>query len=84
MEYMTTEADLVGERISPNLKIGDAIIFSTLSIHKSLPQSRNNLRVTTQFRYGNFLQQDAVNRLWPVGQLEGRTFDLDHPEYVAS
>ena len=69
------------DKVIPQVRIGDVVLFSTLLVHRSLPQA-NPVRVSTQFRYGNFTNDDSVARLWPVGQLEGRPFDLDHPEYI--
>lgn len=70
------------ELVAPSLKPGDILVFSTLTIHRSIPQRTLPLRLTSQFRYGNFANNNAINRGWPVGQLEGRPFHLDHPELI--
>ena len=67
----------------PQLKVGDVLVFSGLTVHRSIAQKSNPIRVSTQFRLGNFNNTDAIKRGWPVGQLEGRSFDMDHPEYIA-
>lgn len=68
--------------VKPNANIGDVILFSTLTVHKSQSQREKNYRVTTQFRLGNFGNEDAISRNWPVGLLEGRQFSMDHPEFI--
>ena len=68
--------------ITPKADIGDLIVFNTLTLHKSIPQKENRYRVTCQYRLGNFGNEDAVERSWPVGLLEGRHFALDHPEFI--
>lgn len=70
------------ERVKPTASVGDLILFSTLTVHRSQPQKVRDFRVTTQFRLGNFGNQDAIQRGWPVGLLEGRQFSIDHPEFV--
>jgi phytanoyl-CoA hydroxylase len=70
------------ETVSPVLDVGDILVFSTLTIHRSKPQCTYPLRLTSQFRYGNFAHRNAISRGWPVGQLEGRPFHLDHPDLV--
>lgn len=71
-------------RVKPKASIGDLIVFSTLTVHRSQPQIDRDFRVTTQFRLGNFGNQDAILRNWPVGILEGREFQMDHAEFVDS
>ncbi len=70
------------KHVKPNANIGDLIVFSTLTVHRSQPQKEKDFRVTTQFRLGNFGNKDAILRNWPVGILEGRQFSMDHPEFV--
>ena len=62
--------------------MGDILVFSGLTIHRSIPQVKSFARVSTQFRLGNFHNIDAIKRGWPVGQLEGRSFNIDHPDYT--
>lgn len=66
----------------PSLDVGDMLVFSGLTVHRSVPQKTEPVRVTTQFRMGNFDNEDAIERGWPVGQLEGRAFHMDHAEFV--
>ena len=68
--------------VAPQLSVGDVLVFSTLTIHRSLPQVEHFFRVSTQFRMGDFNNLESIKRGWPVGQLEGRPFHIDHPEYV--
>jgi len=70
------------EVVTPCLEPGDILAFSTLTIHRSLPQTTLPLRLTSQFRYGNFANPEAIRRGWPVGQLEGRPFHLDHSDLI--
>lgn len=70
------------DRVIPDLDPGDILAFSTLTIHRSIPQSTLPLRLTSQFRYGNFANSEAIRRGWPVGQLEGRPFHLDHADLI--
>jgi hypothetical protein len=68
--------------VIPCLEPGDILAFSTLTIHRSIPQTTLPLRLTSQFRYGNFANPEAIRRGWPVGQLEGRPFHLDHSDLI--
>jgi hypothetical protein len=70
------------KRVKPTANVGDLIVFSTLTVHRSQPQKERDFRVTTQFRLGDFGHHDAIFRNWPVGLLEGRLFSMDHPEFV--
>lgn len=65
-----------------DVKAGDALVFSTLLLHKSLPLRQTQIRWTTQLRYANFDESDAVARGWPGGMIEGNWFEKDHPEYI--
>ncbi len=62
---------------------GDALVFSTLLLHKSLPLNTSKIRWTTQLRYGNFYHPDSVQRGWPGGMIEGCWFEKDHPEFIS-
>lgn len=84
MELIPDKSIFELEKVAPKLELGDALVFSTLLVHRSIAQTATPVRVTTQFRYGNFLNPDSIKRGWPVGQLEGRSFDLDHAEFVVS
>ncbi len=67
---------------SMDVMAGDALVFSTLLVHKSLPLTRGDIRWTTQLRYGNFNDLDSIKRGWPGGMIEGNWFEKDHPEFV--
>ena len=69
--YMTMEA-------------GDALVFSTLLVHKSIPMDTNGVRWTTQIRYANFSNEDAIQRGWPNGMIEGCRFEEKHGEFVVN
>ena len=69
-------------RLAADVYVGDALVFHTLTIHRSTVSQANDMRWTTQLRYGNFLDEDAVSRGWPGGMIEGRGFEVDHPEYI--
>jgi len=65
-----------------NMEAGDALVFSTLLLHKSIPMDQGKIRWTTQIRYANFSHEDAVQRGWPNGMIEGCRFEEKHPEFV--
>jgi Phytanoyl-CoA dioxygenase (PhyH) len=69
--------------LTAKVKAGDALVFSTLLIHKSIPMEQGSVRWTTQVRYANFSYPDAVRRGWPGGMIEGENFERLHPEYIA-
>lgn len=69
-------------RAKPKVSVGDVLVFSTLTVHRSIPQRTKPIRVTSQFRLGNFANSSAIKRRWPVGQLEGRFFHDDHRDLV--
>lgn len=61
---------------------GDALVFHTLLVHRSVPMHAGTVRWTTQIRYANFSFPDAVQRGWPGGMIEGVGFESAHPEFV--
>ena len=71
----------------PSLEIsvsqGDALVFSTLLLHKSTPSEASLPRFTAQLRYANFRNIDSINRGWPNGALLGNSFEKDHSEYIS-
>lgn len=69
-------------RIAVDVHAGDALMFNTLIVHRSTLSQSRDVRFTIQLRYGNCLNGDSVSRGWPAGIIEGRGFELDHPEYI--
>ena len=65
------------------VRAGDVLVFSTLTLHKSTPSKSNDIRWTSQIRYGNFSNEDSVRRGWPGGLFEGDKFEDRHPEYTS-
>jgi len=65
------------------VKAGDVLVFSTLTLHKSTPSTSNSIRWTSQIRYGNFSNEDSIRRGWPGGLFEGDKFEDRHPEYIS-
>ena len=65
------------------VKAGDALVFSTLTLHKSTPSTSNSIRWTSQIRSGNFSNEDSIRRGWPGGLFEGDKFEDRHPEYIS-
>jgi len=70
--------------VLPRVGVGDAVIFHTLLVHRSVPMQLGEVRWTTQIRYANFSHPDAVRRGWPGGMIEGSRFDTSHPDYVVN
>jgi hypothetical protein len=68
--------------VTPRVKAGDILLFSTLLVHRSEPMTAGDVRWTTQIRYANFSNPDAVRRGWPGGMIEGVHFERDHPEFI--
>jgi len=65
------------------IKKGDAIVFSTLLLHRSTPTTADYTRWTMQLRYANFANKDAISKGWPGGMLAGGRFQDIYPEYIA-
>lgn len=65
-----------------DVKAGDALVFSTLLLHKSIRLNSTKIRWTTQLRYANFDQKEASQKGWPGGMIEGSWFEDIYPEYV--
>lgn len=61
---------------------GDALVFSTLLLHRSTPSKASLPRFTSQLRYANFRNADSIKRGWPNGTIVGNSFEKDHPEFV--
>lgn len=78
------EAEKFDEQDSYMLDVeaGDALVFNTLLLHKSIEMVHSDVRWTTQLRYANYRNIDAVKRGWPGGMIEGNGFEQDHAEYV--
>lgn len=68
--------------VAPSVEPGDALVFHTLLVHRSVPMQEGTVRWTTQIRYANFSFPDAVRRGWPGGMIEGVGFESAHPEYI--
>ncbi|WP_338516646.1 phytanoyl-CoA dioxygenase family protein [Alteromonas gracilis] len=72
------------EAFTIDVNAGDVLVFSTLLLHKSIPLPTQKIRWTTQLRYANFDQKEAVMKGWPGGMIEGNWFEDIYPEYVVN
>jgi ectoine hydroxylase-related dioxygenase (phytanoyl-CoA dioxygenase family) len=59
------EVETIGEKIQPELEIGDITIFSTLLIHASGDILNDTIRWSCHFRYTNMLDPDFIERGFP-------------------
>ena len=64
------------------VKAGEALILSTLLLHRSQPNHTDRIRWTVQVRHGNLTHPTALEKRWPCGHHERHWFDESHPEYV--
>ena len=54
-----------GEKIRPDLKIGDIAIFSTLLVHASGEILNDTIRWSCHFRYTDLLEKNYIDRGFP-------------------
>jgi hypothetical protein len=63
---------------------GQALVFSTLLLHRSQPNLSEIARLSVQVRVGDALAQDCFDRNYPEGLYLGDKFEAFWPEYVVS
>lgn len=71
-------------QVSVPVNAGDALVFSTLLLHRSQPNTNDRARWTIQIRHGNFEHPKAVSKGWPGPIHHGFHFDQTHPEFVSN
>ena len=52
-------------QLSVPMKLGDVLVFSTMTLHASQANTSTRARWTAQLRFGNFEHPRAVRRGWP-------------------
>lgn len=71
-------------QVSAPAKLGDVLVFSTMTLHASQANTSSRARWTAQIRFGNFEHPGAVARKWPGSLRDGSWFDEQHPERVVN
>lgn len=81
LDFVTEDEVSQFERVSLPISFGDALVFSTLTLHSSQRNQSSRARWTLQFRFGNYENPDAVARGWPGTHREA-SFQASHPDLV--
>ena len=63
---------------------GEALIFSTLLVHRSEQNNSKKARVNIQVRFDDALSLDSFNRNYPEGLYLADSFQKSFPEYVSN
>ena len=61
---------------------GDVLVFNTLTLHASGPNTSDAARLTLQVRFGNFRHPYAIEKGWPGSMRDGSVFHKIHPEHI--
>jgi ectoine hydroxylase-related dioxygenase (phytanoyl-CoA dioxygenase family) len=61
---------------------GEALLFSTLLVHRSCPNATNRARVNIQIRFDDALAPESLQRSYPEGLYLGNAFSSVYSEYV--
>jgi len=87
IHYVPKEEEWI-KNIQPvfvKLTAGDCLIFSTLLLHRSVPNDSNRCRWSVQFRYNNPCEETVSKRNWsePIAysHVSGKLFKDQYPEY---
>jgi ectoine hydroxylase-related dioxygenase (phytanoyl-CoA dioxygenase family) len=72
------DADFVREPVA----FGEALVFSTLLLHRSEPNTSESARINIQVRFDDALAQESYVRNYPEGLYLGDAFSKNYPEYV--
>jgi Phytanoyl-CoA dioxygenase (PhyH) len=75
-------ADRFPQRVV-SLRAGEALVLSTLLLHRSVRNNGDTTRWTSQVRHGNFANPKAVRRRWPGPRPDRTPFSETHPEYYS-
>ena len=71
-------ASKFGNFIDVPTELGDTLIFSTFSIHKSGINDSNNIRFSLNFRFNDIESQDYADRNFYLNEkTQQKTFDVD-------
>lgn len=62
---------------------GEALLFSTLLVHRSATNATDAARINIQVRFDDALARESVHRNYPEGLYLGNSFSSVYPEYVA-
>lgn len=81
---LVDEGDLsgVGGYVSQPVNAGTALLFSTLLLHQSQPNSSDVARLNIQVRFDDALAEESISRNYPDGLYLGESFRSSYPEYV--
>lgn len=75
------EEDLSGEEFIPlDVELGDAVIFSTLLVHRTGETGDDQVRAAASFRYNNVLEPSFVERAYPNPYIYAPNLKLLHED----
>ena len=69
------------DHLSVPVAVGDALVFSSMLLHRSGLNRSDHARWTLQVRVGNFRDPGAIQRNWP-GAMAANAFESIHPEAI--
>jgi hypothetical protein len=69
--------------VSQDVPAGTALVFSTLLLHRSQPNTLGHARVNCQLRFDDALAVESRERNYPEGLFLKDGFSSKYPEYVA-
>ena len=70
------------EFVNMAVAAGEALLFSTLLVHRSCPNATNLARMNIQVRFDDALAAESAQRNYPEGLYLGDAFSSVYPEYV--
>ncbi len=67
---------------SASVKAGQALLFSTLLVHRSELNTTDRPRLNLQLRFDDVLASESIERNYPEGLYLNDSFSSSYPEYV--
>lgn len=83
--FSIANADEIAERHqfeSASVKAGQALLFSTLLVHRSELNTTDRPRLNLQIRFDDALASESIERNYPEGLYLNDSFSASYPEYV--
>jgi ectoine hydroxylase-related dioxygenase (phytanoyl-CoA dioxygenase family) len=68
--------------INKAVAAGEALLFSTLLVHRSCINETDRARLNIQIRFDDALARESIQRNYPEGLYLGNTFSTVYPEHV--
>jgi len=66
------------------INVGEALVFSTLLVHRSNPNNSATPRLSLQLRFDNLCDEESFLRGYPEGLFLGKNLSDSYPELVQS